>query len=49
MIDDRDIARPPYEGPNDEPLPDRELTEEELDEMLRKLFPEQKKKDSDGD
>ena len=30
IIDDRSIAKPPYSGPNDTPLPDRQLTEAEI-------------------
>jgi hypothetical protein len=38
ILDDSAISKPPYEGPNKEPLPERKLTEEEVEAMFDKLF-----------
>lgn len=39
-IDDESIARPPYPGPDDEALPDNELSEKYIVSIIARLFSE---------
>ena len=47
-LDDRSIY-PPYSGPADEPLPDRPLTDAELNWMMVELFEGVEGEETDGE
>ena len=38
LIDDKDIAKPPYGGPAGKPLPDKEVTDEEIAAAIKGLL-----------
>lgn len=42
-LDKDGSALPPYKGPKDAPLPDHPLTDKEIEEALKELFPEESK------
>jgi len=39
MIDDKVIAKPPYTGPKEDEIEDKELSDKQVKAMLVKLFP----------
>lgn len=41
MIDDRSISKPPYSGPNTEPLPVRSLAVEDILALLDSEYPDE--------
>ena len=47
LIDDKEIAKPPYGGPAGKPLPDKEVTDEEIAMAIEGILGKPKKSDKD--